>query len=230
MSRCHHDSEPDYRGVWLNQNLDYLKISEDSIIVATVYSGYSHQARYSVNTDTLTTLGSSLLCKNNKKCNIKFYLLQGKIRPLRSETVSKHFFAPEDSFVKEDERFSIKPFDSLIVERYALIHGLKTLSRIKINNSGRVTWRKARESKREVYSLSLEEREKLKLEIMKIDSGQFKLWDEGEIADGYYLKISIHRGTGIIEFNGSMIPFYYKNLKQITDRIEIMRIRSMQNE
>lgn len=231
LYHCHNDSKLDYHGVWLNHNLDYLKISEDSVIIATVYSDYPHQTGYSVNADTLITSGSTLLCKKYKKCIVKFHLLEGKIKPLISEAVSKYFFTLEDSFVKESERFSMKSFDSLIIERSKLTtYGIKTLSRIRINNSRGIKWCKAKEGKEEEYSLSLEDWENLKLEIMKIDNDQFKLWNEGEIADGYYLKISIFRGTDIIEFNGSMIPFYYKILKRVTNDIEILRIKEKRRQ
>lgn len=226
MFGCKTDNASDYHGVWLNQNLDYLKISEDSVIIATVYSDYPHQTGYSVNADTLVTSGTALLCKDYKKCIVKFYLLEGEIKPLMSEAVSKYFFTAEDSFVKENKRFSMKSFDSLIIERSKLTaYGIKTLSRIRINNSREIKWWKAKEGKEREYSLSLEDWENLKLEIMKIDNGQFKLWNEGEIADGHYLKITIYRGTDIIEFNGSMIPFYYEILKRVTDDIEILRIK-----
>lgn len=227
MFACCNYKTSQYRGIWLNQNLDYLQINEDSLILTTAYNFFPHRAAYYVRDDTLVSEGDNLFCENSNQCSIKFYLHKGVIKPINTPEVSSLFFDSKDFFIRESERFSIKSFDSLTIERSELTRfGRNILSIVKINITGEIEWSKMQREKTKTYIITTNDWKNLKLELVKIDSSQFKLWNEGETADGDFLKISIFRGPKVIEFNGSMIPFYFKTLKQVTDEVELLRLQS----
>lgn len=225
ISSCQTDNVPDYHGVWLNRNLDYLELSIDSLAIATVYDNYLHREKYITDNDTLISKGKIIFCKNFTPCTYKFLLVDKKIKPLKTQEVSEYFFDVEDAFLKENDRFSIEPFDSLVIQRFELTaHGTIRLAKIKIDNSGKIKWSTNNENLQKEYSFSSDIWGILNLELMKIDIGQFKLWNEGETADDNTLKINIFRNGKSVEFEGSIIPYYYKMLRRVIDSIEILRL------
>ena len=225
---CGCSSPPDHIGIWLNNNLDYLEFSNDSFYFAPTYSEYLYNSKYSLSNDTIKVSNNFIQCKDESICELKFIISKDHMTLNMNNIIKIGGFSllENDSFYPANKRIRFFQYDSLIVSQFSSKEeSSKLLSSIKISKLGDISLNIDKINSPIYY----QNRKELNNEIGKIIGNQFKLWDEGEQEDGYFLRINIYRNNKVEHYSGSMIPYYFKHLRNVLNIAERKRINIMNN-
>ncbi len=225
---CGCSSPPDHTGVWLNNNLDYIEFSNDSFYFASTYSEHLFSSKYSLSNDTIKVNENFMICENESICELRLDNSRDIMRldVIKSTEINGFRLIDNDSFYPENEKMIFFQYDSIVISQFlSKYDSTKLLSTVKITNNGIISL----VFDKNKITINYKYWEKVNNEIGKIIGNQFKLWNEGDEEDGYFLKINIYRDDKIDHYSGSMIPYYFKHLNNLLNIAERKRINTIFN-